>query len=164
MSIIEFPFKFVSADKLGDQPFHRLGDPDVRDVSCKSPEWRDEFFLMLTEVYKTIKDWKDLPRPNSVANATGDYLDGNNPVKAWLNENYDITNNDKDKIGATELKRTFIEETRTKDMADVKFKELMSFNNIKNKRTAVGQVYFGLKRKPPPPPPTPTNGILIKDD
>jgi hypothetical protein len=49
-------------------------------------------------------------------------------------------------------------------MADVKFKELMSFNNIKNKRTAVGQVYFGLKRKPPPPPPTPTNGILIKDD
>lgn len=28
-----------------------------------------------------------------------------------------------------------------------KFKELMSFNNIKNKRTAIGQVYFGLKRK-----------------
>jgi len=102
---------------------------------------------MLTEYYKGVKDLKDLPRPNSVANATGDYLDGNNPVKAWLNENYDITNNDKDKIGATELKRTFIEETRTKDMADVKFKELMSFNNIKNKRTAIGQVYLGLKRK-----------------
>ena len=147
MSIIEFPFKFVSADKLGEQSYHRLGDPDVRDKWCKSSEWRDEFFLMLTEYYKGVKDLKDLPRPNSVANATGDYLDGNNPVKAWLNENYDITNNDKDKIGATELKRTFIEETRTKDMADVKFKELMSFNNIKNKRTAIGQVYLGLKRK-----------------
>ena len=147
MSIIEFPFKFVSADKVAEQPFHRIGDPDVRDVSCKSSEWRDEFFLMLTEIYKTVKDLKDLPRPNSVANATGDYLDGNNPIKTWLNENYDITNNDKDKIGATELKRTFIEDTHSKDMADVKFKELMSFNNIKNKRTAVGQVYFGLKRK-----------------
>jgi hypothetical protein len=102
---------------------------------------------MLTEVYKGIKDWKDLPRPNSVANATGDYLDGNNPVKAWLTANYDITNNDKDKIGASDLKRSFIEDTDTKGMADTKFKELMSFNNIKNKRTAIGQVYFGLKRK-----------------
>jgi len=147
MSIIEFPFKFVSAKLLGGQSYYRLGDPDVRDKWCKSPEWRDEFFLMLTEVYKTVKDLKDLPRPNSVTDATGDYLDGNNPVKAWLTENYDITNNDKDKVGASELKRAFIEATGTKDMADAKFKSLMSFNNIKNKRTAVGQVYFGLKRK-----------------
>jgi P4 family phage/plasmid primase-like protien len=147
MSIIEFPFKFVSANKVDDQPYHRLGDPDVRDKSCKSPEWRNEFFLMLAEVYKGIKDWKDLPRPNSVTDATGDYLDGNNPVKAWLNANYDITNNDKDKVGASELKRAFIEATHAKEMADAKFKSLMSFNNIKNKRTAVGQVYFGLKRK-----------------
>ena len=102
---------------------------------------------MLTEYYKGVKDLKDLPRPNSVTNATGDYLDGNNPVKAWLTENYDITNNDKDKVGASDLKKSFMYATNTKEMADAKFKSLMSFNNIKNKRTASGQVYFGLKRK-----------------
>jgi P4 family phage/plasmid primase-like protien len=148
MSIIEFPFKFVSANKVDEQSYHRLGDPDVRDKWCKSPEWRDEFFLMLTEYYKGVKDLKDLPRPNSVTNATGDYLDGNNPVKAWLTENYDITNNDKDKVGASDLKKAFMYATNTKEIADAKFKSLMSFNNIKNKRTAIGQVYFGLKRKP----------------
>lgn len=151
MSIIEFPFKFVSATKVDEQPYYRIGDPDVRDKWCKSPEWRDEFFLMLTEYYKGIKDLKHFPRPNAVTDVTDAYMDGNNPVKVWLNANYDITNNDKDKIGATELKHFFIEDTH-KEISDKKFNHLMSFNNIKNKRTAVCQVYLGLKRKPPPPP------------
>ena len=146
MRIINFPFKFVSAETMTDT-HHRLGDPDVKEKHCKSDEWRDEFILMMSEVYKTIKDLKSLTPPRSVAEATGEYMDDNNPLKVWLNKHYDLTRLETDQIGATELKRQYMEDNHIEKMGDASFKNLLSFNNIKWKHTNVGNFYLGLKRK-----------------
>jgi P4 family phage/plasmid primase-like protien len=148
MRIIMFPFKFVSADKMCET-YHRLGDPDVKEKHCKSPEWRDEFMLMLTEVYKTIKDLKTLPTPSSVSNATSEYIDDNNPLKLWLNKHYNITKDENHKIGASDLKRAYLEDTGVEKIADASFKSLLEFNGVVRKRETTGVVYVGLKRKAP---------------
>lgn len=146
MKIINFPFKFVGADNI-KETFHRLGDPDVKDKHCKSAEWRDEFILMMTEVYKTIKDLKSLKPPSSVADASNEYMDENNCLKSWLENNYEITKDDKDQIGATELKRQYMEDCRIEKFSDSAFKNMMTFNTIKWKHTNKGNFYLGLKRK-----------------
>jgi P4 family phage/plasmid primase-like protien len=145
MKIINFPFKFVGEDKI-KETFHRLGDPDVKDKHCKSVEWRDEFILMLTEIYQKIKALKSLPPPSSVAEASNEYMDENNCLKSWL-ENYEITKDDKDQIGATELKRQYMDDCRIEKFGDSAFKNMMTFNSIKWKHTNKGNLYLGLKRK-----------------
>jgi phage/plasmid-associated DNA primase len=148
MRIIQFPFKFVAKEKMCE-PYHRLGDPDVKEKHCKSPEWRDEFMLMLTEVYISIKDLKTLKTPPSVANATNDYIDDNNPLKLWLNKHYNITKDENHKIGATELKRSYLEDNNIEKIADASFKSLLEFNGVVRKRETAGVFYVGLKRKAP---------------
>jgi phage/plasmid-associated DNA primase len=147
--VIKFPFQFVSKEKMV-RDFHRLGDPDVKNKKCKSAEWRDEFMLILTEIYTQIKDWKSLPRPNSINEATGDYIDANNTLKEWLEKHYEITRNEKDYIGANDLKNDYVNDMRIerKDVpSPKKFKELLLVNQVFNKRTAKGNVYCGIKRK-----------------
>jgi len=146
MRIIQFPFKFVAQDKM-TETYHRLGDPDVKERHCKSDAWRDEFCLMLTETYKTIKDLKSLKQPKSVSEATCDYLDDNNPLKVWLNTHYNITKDENHKIGSADLKRAYLEDTHIDKIADACFKSLLEFNGVARKREACGIVYVGLKRK-----------------
>ena len=145
MRIINFPFKFVSADKM-TSPFHRLGDPDVKEIHCQSAAWRDEFILMMTEKYKEIKELKSLPIPSRVAEATGEYIDDNNPVKDWLNKFYTIVSDEKKVVGSSDLKKAYMADNGLEKFGDNTFKNLMSFNNIKTKRTAAGVVFVGLVR------------------
>lgn len=146
MRIINFPFKFVSAEKMCE-PHHRLGDPDVKEKYCRSAPWRDEFILMLANIYKNIKDLKSLKPPRSVAEATGEYFDDNNPLKMWINKYYEITKHDGDMIGASELKRQYLQDNRLDKFSDATFKSLLGFNNIKAVRKNTGNFYVGLKRK-----------------
>ena len=101
----------------------------------------------MTEIYATIKDMKSLTPPRSVAEATGDYMDDNNPLKVWLNKYYTLTKQDTDQINATELKRQYMEDNHIEKFGDSAFKNLLGFNNIKWKHTNVGNFYLGLKRK-----------------
>lgn len=144
MEILFFPLQFVAEPT---EPQHRQADPDVKEIKCKSNEWRDEFILMLTEIYQTIKDLKSLKAPESVSATTSEYFDDNNPLKIWLEQFYDITNNDGDVIKSSELKAQYLVDTHTEKMADTSFKQLMDFNHITHKKTKHGNVYVGLKRK-----------------
>lgn len=147
--VIRFPNQFVAKEKIS-KPNHRLGDPDVKDIKCKSVEWRDEFMLMLTEIYAEIKEFKSLPRPKNIEDATSDYIDTNNTLKEWLAKYYEITNVETDTIGATELKNDYVNDMRIerKDTpSPKKFKELLLVNQVHGKRTNKGSVFCGLKRK-----------------
>ena len=104
--------------------------------------------LLLTEYYtKHIHTAKSIVVPDSVKSNTSEYIDDNNPLKAWLTKYYDITNNDKDTIGATELKNAYRADTHTEKTDDRWFKQMLSFNGIEHGRTGTGAVYKGLKRK-----------------
>ena len=146
MKIINFPFKFVSNPTA---PMERQGNPDVKERLCKSAEWRDEFMLLLTEIWATkVKNLSSLEIPNAVAESTSAYLDENNPIKHWLAERYDVTKSDRDFISQKELKQQYINDCNVSDKVDDRwFKNMLSFNGILHKHTGRGNGFIGLKRK-----------------
>lgn len=152
MRIVHFPFKFRSADKMGGAETDRLADPDVKEHHCKSEEWRNEFVQMLWETYQSIKSLKALKEPQSVKEATEEYLDDNNPIKFWLDTKFTVTKSDNDRISAADLKRMYCEDHSLEKMVmgDQAFSASLAFNGINRKRVASGVLYTGLKRKANP--------------
>ena len=145
MEIIKFPFSFVPEPKAENE---RQGDPDVKNVKCHSEEWRDEFILMLIEVYnKHLKTAKFIPTPDAVKESTGEYVDDNNPIKEWFFNNYDLTNKVTDKIPVKEVKQRYMDDNNVEKCDDRWFKQMLTFNGVGHGRTGTGAVYTGLKVK-----------------
>lgn len=144
MRIVNFPFKFRSVVSASNE---RLADPDIKEKYCKSQEWRDEFILMLWETYQTIANDKSLPQPSAVREATNDYFDTNNPLKFWLDEHFEITKKDSDRISASELFAMYKEDTHDTKMSANQFASDLAFNKITKKKSG-REYYCGLVRKP----------------
>jgi putative DNA primase/helicase len=144
MRIIHFPFKFLPNPT---ESYHRPVNPDLKDKSIKSVEWRNEFMMVLIEKYNEVKDLKSLPAPNAVMRATNEYFDDNNPLRVWLDNHYVITKKSSDVISASKLKGDYMKDMCIDKISDIKFKELMDFNNITRERKNTGMAYVGLVRK-----------------
>lgn len=145
MEVLNFPLNFVANPA---EPHERQGDPDVKNINCLSAEWRDEFILMLLEIYDSkLKNAKSIIVPESVKSSTGEYIDDNNPLKFWLTKHYIITNNKSDVIGASDLKRQYQADERKEKCDDRWFKQMLTFNGIDHGRSGTGAEYRGLKRK-----------------
>ena len=133
MVIIYFPFQFVDKPH---ETHHRKINHDLKDKITKSTEWRDEFVLMLLDVYKTTKT---LVKPKFIQEYTDEYLAENDAVRSWIEENYTINCDMNDrhyKLPAEDLRKQFISDTNTPpfDMPAAKFKTLMEMNGIPQKR------------------------------
>ena len=102
---------------------------------------------MLIEKFNEVKDLKSLPAPKAVLASTNEYFDDNNPLKIWLDNHYTITKKNTDTIPASQLKRAYLTDMAVDNISDIKFKELMDFNNITRERKKTGMVYVGLVRK-----------------
>jgi len=145
MEVLGFPHSYVPEPK---EPHERQGDPDIKNIKCISDEWRNEFILLLTEVYtKHVKDAKHLTQPTSVKTTTGAYMDDNNPLKFWLAKHYTITNKKEDTIQSSLLKNDYMTDERKDKCDDRWFKQMLSFNGIDHDRIGSGAVYRGLVRK-----------------
>jgi len=145
MEVVGFPHSYVADPK---EPHERKGDPDIKNVKAISDAWRNEFILLLTEVYsKHVKDAKHLIQPTSVKATTGACMDDNNPLKFWLAKHYTITNKKEDTIQSSLLMSDYMAD-ENKDKCDSRwFKQMLSFNGIDHDRIASGAVYMGLVRK-----------------
>jgi P4 family phage/plasmid primase-like protien len=117
LRVIKFPFKFVAPDKA-TEPYHRVGDPEVKEKLCSSVEWRDELCLMLIETYAEIKNMPFLAEPIAVKEATRGYVDSNNMLCEWLDTFYDRTRRDADTIGAGVLKQAYMTDMNVDRMSD----------------------------------------------
>ena len=117
LRVIKFPFKFVAPDKA-TEPYHRVGDPEVKEKLCSSVEWRDELCLMLIETYAEIKNMPFLAEPIAVKEATRGYVDSNNMLCEWLETFYDRTRRDADTIGAGVLKQAYMTDMNVDRMSD----------------------------------------------
>jgi len=150
MIVIDFPFQFRESNKMNDgldPSMNRIQNPDMKIACTTREDWRDEFLLMLTEIYTEIKDWTELPAPSKIREATEQYMDTNNPLKEWLAEYYEITKNESDFILSSELKKNFHYDTKIEKMTEETFKDLMTMSGIQNKRMTKGKGFFGLKRR-----------------
>ena len=132
MEVLNFPFKFV---KKPTDATHKAINEDLKDKIIKSPDWRNEMFFLLLEAYRQIKA-NGIDSPDSVKQASEEYMDENNPVKEWLQTNFhtDKDNNNRQyQIGSNEFRIMFSAETNNNISAD-RFKQCLMLCGVTQKK------------------------------
>lgn len=143
MKVLKFPFAFKRQSEIV-APFHRLANPDL-ERNMMSELWRDEMVLMLIEKYAEVRFLKASPTCPAVEEQSKEYLDENNPLKSWLNEYYTLGGDGT--IAPRELKQQYLLDTRVEGIDDKKFKQLLGFNGVHQKKSNGIMKYIGLTRK-----------------
>ena len=139
--IIEFPNKFVD---VPTEPHHKKININLKEKIAKSPEWRDEFWHLLIDAYR-LMEADGLDEPGCVADKSKDYMDGQNPVKEWLEANFQTGLPKHDKrfyIGADVLRTQFVSMTRHDIGADV-FKTAMEGLGMSQKKES--HPWYGMR-------------------
>jgi putative DNA primase/helicase len=140
INIIPYKFKFVDNPKLANE---RKRDYNLID-RIKQQDFINEFMLMLIEKateYINI-DVSKIKIPSSVLDETKDYIEENNPIIHWLQNNIQITNNPKDRIKTSDMHRNYNDdENNEKRLSSVEFSKYMKFNGFEYK-TIRGQRYY----------------------
>ena len=131
-----FPFSFVAEPKLS---YERKGNPHIKNVLCRSAEWRNEFFLILLDYYALAegKSIDAIPKPPPVLDATNEYMEDNNRVGNWWAEKYEIA--EESFVSSREALVDFIRDTGTR-MGEREFKAALAFNDIDVKKISKGEL------------------------
>ena len=125
-----FPFSFVAEPKLS---YERKGNPYIKNVLCRSAEWRDEFFNILLDYYALAegKSIDGIPTPPAVSSRTNEYIEDNNRVGTWWASKYEIVEGAC--VSSREALADFVRDTGVK-MGDREFKAALAFNDIDIKK------------------------------
>jgi P4 family phage/plasmid primase-like protien len=101
--VIPFPFNFVAEPK---EPHERKGDPNIKNIKCRSDEWRDAFFYILLEFFEKVrgKAVDEIPTPEIIKRKTDEYTEENNVIWSWFKQNYIRDDKLYDKNGVEALK------------------------------------------------------------
>ena len=127
--VIPFPFEFKSDPKTDRE---KTGDPMVKDVLCKSAEWRDEMFLLLLDSFESVrgKSIDAVKMPALVEERTSEYVAENNLIGLWWADNYEVSE------GLYVLSKEAFAEFKTETqsaMSDKQFKAGLEFNLVEVK-------------------------------
>lgn len=133
--VIPFPFVFVDKPVSAQE---KKGDPMIKDVLCKSAEWRDEMWFILLDHFESVRGKSNdaIPRPDMVKERTEEYKAENNAVGLWWEDNYI-----KDKSGSV-LSRTAWADYKMEtgsQISDKAFKQALDFNDIEIKKISRGE-------------------------
>jgi P4 family phage/plasmid primase-like protien len=149
--VVPFPFNFVANPKL---PYERAGNPHIKNVLCRSDEWRDEFFYILLSYYSRAegKQIDGIPTPKLVRERTEEYVADNNRVGAWWEEHYEKHE------GSFVSSREALEALRADigiRMSEREFKAALAFNDIDIVKITAGPLKGRMgvseyRRIPPP--------------
>ena len=141
--ILTFPFQFKENPVLENE---RKGNAEIKNVKCRSNEWRNEFILMLLEQYKRVAGKSTITMPLKVKERTDSYIQDNNPVGIWFKEHYVKADKMKveDEHGEYETPCvlrprelwTAYKEFSAVPITDKKFKEAMEFNEVYSMKTS----------------------------
>jgi P4 family phage/plasmid primase-like protien len=124
--VIPFPFNFVAEPKLS---YERVGDPHIKNVLCRSDEWRDAFFHILLDYYPLAagKAIDAIYTPPIVQARTDEYLEDNNKVGVWFKENYEVCEGEI--VLSNTLLEDFKDDTKERFTAS-QLKQGLAFNDI----------------------------------
>lgn len=143
LKILNYPFNFVEQP---NKSHHRLINNNLKNEI--NEQFYKQFILYLINIiennYDENNNYKPIEIPNKFKNETEQYLNDNNPVKTFIDEYIDITNNDKDRIkvsdflnyfinkGFKEMKQTaLIEQLKFNDIIIKKYQGIMTVYNVK---------------------------------
>lgn len=171
--ILQFLFSFVATPT---DKWHKAINVDLKDKITKSPAWRNEFIHLLIEAYRRVVA-DGLHEPSAVMDASQEYNEDNNPVTAWLRNNFITGLNQADTrfwISATDMLRRFKSDMNNDTMTAEVFKSYMIVcdmeqKNVKHDKPGMiynigeecweegvvkaGRYWLGIRHKDTPEPP-----------
>lgn len=124
--VVPFPFNFVGTPQLS---YERHGDPHIKNVLCRSEQWRDEFLCLLLDTYPKYagKQIDQVAMPPMVANRTNEYTEENNQVGVWWLEHYEVSEGHV--VLSMDALTAFKDETKQR-ITDRTFKSALAFNDV----------------------------------
>lgn len=140
LKIINYPMKFVNNPTKNNE---RIIDYTLKD-KVNNGIYK-QFILLLIEKAVEYK-YKTLKQPYNVENETKEYFDENDPVKRWLYDNYEITNNDFYQLKTSDMYNKYLNDGNPK-ISNVKFSEYMKINEIDTINKKGYKYFIGLKPK-----------------
>ena len=102
--------------------------------------------MLLDRWDKRVSVFKLIPVPNEIKDTSADFVDDSNPVLGFIMNNYEITNNENDKINSTALYTHFASSNRDSKISNKRFKDdILGISGISTKRSNKGVLFIGLK-------------------
>jgi phage/plasmid-associated DNA primase len=135
IQVIPFKYSFKSnPDPLN--PFERVRDTSLKNIIDHN--FGLEFLKILLEYSKHHKNDKELLIPNECSDATNDYINENNYILTWINNNLTKTNdmslkeNINDRLTVSTLKQIYNNnvDDNQKIKSNAKMMQKLKFNNI----------------------------------
>ena len=144
LKLIKYKLNFVDEPKNAND---RKKDTRLKDKIDEDEDFKDAFLHLLLEYAKKHIDDDDLKQPEEFQEATAEYIEDNNPIKSLLDEHFIKTNDNKDRIPASEFYQIINSHTNTK-MSEKRIIKDMLFNGFERKKSCGYLFFLGLKVKP----------------
>jgi len=143
LKVIHYPFTFVENPS---NDFERKIDTSLKDKLSHNDEFIKSFMGILLEYAYQNCNCNVISVPSKVKEQNSLYFDENNPVKDFLNDCCEITNNNNDRVKTRDLYMKYTESNNYKQIDERKFCDLMcNLNKIEKKKTNTGFVYLKIK-------------------
>lgn len=144
LRLLDFPFKFCDNPTKSNE---KLIDRNLNTLFKDNIEYRQAFAYIILENWKNNKlNQEKLYTPIEVMRVTENYMDDCNEVKKFINEHYDITNDESDRQSSSELFRLFKNNTNSK-MDAKSFAYNMEEMGLQKKKFNYGNMWLCLKSK-----------------
>jgi putative DNA primase/helicase len=147
LRIIDWKVKFVD-EPDPNNVYQKPKNPDIMS-KMRTDGVKNAFIRMLIDRWTNrVSQFKLIPVPQVVIDASNEYVDDSNPVLGFINENYELTNNTDDKVSSAVLYNHFTSYTNGTKISSKRFKDdLLGISGIETKRGNKGVVFTGLKKK-----------------
>jgi putative DNA primase/helicase len=142
MRCVHFPTRFVYNPRAENE---EKRDDTLTQQFRLDECWKYGLLGLLLDTFKQ-RGARTLEMPEDVKEFTEAYMLENNPVGAWLRQNYEITGNRADCIQKTELYQTFLQDTGI-NKTQKSFSEDIVKCNISEKKTNTTRHYVGIVKK-----------------
>jgi P4 family phage/plasmid primase-like protien len=132
LEVVHFPFVFCEAPS---EAHHKKINIDLKEKIIKSVEWRNEMWFLLLEAYQLLES-DGLGVPRSVIEKSREYMDEQNPIKEWLEQNFTTGLDRNDRrffIESSKLLESYINQTKHQ-MDASRFKASMEMLKIPLKK------------------------------
>ena len=145
LRVVEWKMKFVDEPDPNNK-YQAPRDAELM-AKIKTDDIRNAFVRMLLDRWdKRVSAFKLIPVPNEIKDASNDFVDDSNPVLGFIMSNYEITNNENDKIGSDKLFTHFAGSCRDSKVCSKRFKDdMLGISGVSFKKTNKGRYYIGLK-------------------
>lgn len=143
LKIIEFPYQFVSEPQYD---YQRLLDSTLKRKFEEDPRYRQQFMLILLAYHKRyVKTREGYQDPPEVHAATKEYIEENNPIAQWFQDNYIVTNDPRDRIKVDDMYTSY--HPKPQGFTKKKLGHFMTLLGYKSKINNSTRYYVGMTVK-----------------